>query len=123
MQGAGGTRGGLGTFLLGAAMIVVGGYLLLTRVTVASGYWQWGGTSLFVISQEIEVSNDELVLTSGLGGGYPSDIPVGRVTSIRRRDFEIFQQAVIQPAVDFEQMQIVLVITAFPSAPIPIGGP
>lgn len=76
-----------------------------------------------LISQEIEVSNDELVLTSGLGGGYPSDIPVGRVTSIRRRDFEIFQQAVIQPAVDFEQMQIVLVITAFPSAPIPIGGP
>jgi hypothetical protein len=50
MQGAGGTRGGLGTFLLGAAMIVVGGYLLLTRVTVASGYWQWGGTSLFGLS-------------------------------------------------------------------------
>ena len=50
MQGAGGTRGGIGTFLLGAAMVVVGGYLLLTRVTVSSGSWMWSGTSLFGLS-------------------------------------------------------------------------
>ncbi|HEX5819246.1 MAG TPA: hypothetical protein VFY20_10220 [Gemmatimonadales bacterium] len=50
MQGAGGTRGGIGIFLLGAAMVVVGGYLLLTRVVVSSGYWQWSGTSLFGLS-------------------------------------------------------------------------
>ena len=50
MQGAGGTRGGIGTFLLGAAMVVVGGYLLMTRVVVSSGYWQWSGTSLFGLS-------------------------------------------------------------------------
>lgn len=50
MQGAGGTRGGIGIFLLGAAMVVVGGYLLLTRVVVSSGYWQWSGTNLFGLS-------------------------------------------------------------------------
>ena len=50
MRGAGGTRGGIGTFVLGAAMVVVGGYLLLTRVTVSSGYWMWSGTSLFGLS-------------------------------------------------------------------------
>jgi hypothetical protein len=50
MQGAGGTRGGIGIFLLGAAMVVVGGYLLMTRVVVSSGYWQWSGTSLFGLS-------------------------------------------------------------------------
>lgn len=50
MQGAGGTRGGIGTFLLGAAMVIVGGYLLMTRVTVASGYWMWSGTNLFGLS-------------------------------------------------------------------------
>jgi rod shape-determining protein MreC len=69
-----------------------------------------------LITQEAEVANDELVLTSGLGGGYPPDIPVGRIVSVRRRDFEIFQQAVLQPAVDFERMQLVLVITSFPAA-------
>ena len=34
MRGAGGTPGGLGTFLAGSAMGIAGGYLLLTRVTV-----------------------------------------------------------------------------------------
>jgi hypothetical protein len=50
MDGAGGTRGGIGLFLLGATMVVAGGYLLLTRVTVSSGYWLWSGTSLFGLS-------------------------------------------------------------------------
>jgi hypothetical protein len=39
MRGAGGTPGGLATFLAGSAMVVAGGYLLLTRVTVSSGLW------------------------------------------------------------------------------------
>jgi energy-coupling factor transporter ATP-binding protein EcfA2 len=36
-RGAGGTQGGVGMFLAGAAMVVAGGYLLLTRVSVFSG--------------------------------------------------------------------------------------
>jgi rod shape-determining protein MreC len=70
-----------------------------------------------LIDQEAEILPGELVLTSGLGGGYPPDVPVGQVVSVRRRDYEIFQQAVIQPVVDFEAFQIVLVITNFPALP------
>ena len=36
MQGAGGTPGGVGAFAVGLGMVVVGAYLLLTRVTVGS---------------------------------------------------------------------------------------
>lgn len=50
MRGAGGTSGGLGAFFGGAAMIVAGGYLLLQRVTVHSGYWMWGGRNAFGLS-------------------------------------------------------------------------
>lgn len=50
MRGAGGTKGGIGTFLLGFAMIVVGGYLLLTRVTVGSGAWLLWGYNAFGLS-------------------------------------------------------------------------
>ena len=50
MNGAGGTSGGLGTFFLGAAMVVAGGYLLLTRVTVTSGMWMFGGYNAFGLS-------------------------------------------------------------------------
>ena len=42
-RGAGGTEGGIGTFLLGVAMASAGGYLLASRVIVHSGYWSlWG---------------------------------------------------------------------------------
>ncbi len=49
-RGAGGTPGGVGTFLVGAAMVVGGGYLLLTRVTVASGGWSLWGYNAFGLS-------------------------------------------------------------------------
>ncbi|MGH7614318.1 MAG: hypothetical protein ACREMW_09815 [Gemmatimonadales bacterium] len=50
IRGAGGTPGGVRTFLLGAAMVVGGGYLLLTRVTVASGGWTLWGYNAFGLS-------------------------------------------------------------------------
>ena len=44
MQGAGGTRGGVGGFFVGLAMAVGGAYLLTQRVTVTSGFWSfWNG--------------------------------------------------------------------------------
>ncbi len=50
MKGAGGTPGGLGGFLAGFAMVVAGGYLLLTRVTVTSGLWHLWGYNAFGLS-------------------------------------------------------------------------
>ena len=66
-----------------------------------------------LIDLNAELSQGELVLTSGLGGKYPSNIPVGQVVSIRRRDFDLFQTATIQASVDFDTLNIVLVITNF----------
>jgi len=50
IRGAGGTPGGVGTFIAGAALVVAGGYLLLTRVTVASGGWLLWGYNAFGLS-------------------------------------------------------------------------
>jgi hypothetical protein len=50
MRGAGGTSGGVGTFLAGVAMVVAGGYLLLTRVSVTSGGWRFYGYNAFGLS-------------------------------------------------------------------------
>jgi multisubunit Na+/H+ antiporter MnhF subunit len=47
LRGAGGTSGGIGQFLFGLCMAVAGGYLLTTQVTVSSGYWRFGGYSMF----------------------------------------------------------------------------
>jgi cell shape-determining protein MreC len=48
-----------------------------------------------------------------LGGGYPPDLIVGQVVNVRKRDFDLFQQAAVQPVVDFNRLQIVLIIVNF----------
>jgi hypothetical protein len=50
LRGAGGTEGGIGTFLIGFVMAVAGGYLLTSQVTVTSGYWRIGGYNAFGLS-------------------------------------------------------------------------
>jgi len=72
-----------------------------------------GDLSLDMISQDVVVEPGDVVLTSGLGGGYPADLLIGQVINVRRRDYDLFQRASVQPAVDFSRLQIVLVITNF----------
>jgi predicted membrane channel-forming protein YqfA (hemolysin III family) len=47
LSGAGGTPGGVGTFLAGFCLSVAGGYLLVDQVTVQTGYWQLFGINAF----------------------------------------------------------------------------
>jgi len=49
-RGPGGTPGGLGEFLIGLAMVVGGGYLVLNQVTVTSSFWNFFGYSAFGLS-------------------------------------------------------------------------
>lgn len=49
-RGAGGTEGGVGTFLFGFLMAVAGAYLLTNQVTVTSGYWRVWGYNAFGLS-------------------------------------------------------------------------
>ncbi len=72
-----------------------------------------GDVSLDLISQDATVDSGDLILTSGLGGGFPADLIVGQVVNVRKLPAELFQQATVQPAVDFSRLQIVLVITNF----------
>jgi multisubunit Na+/H+ antiporter MnhF subunit len=49
-RGAGGTPGGVGEFLIGLVMAVVGGYLLTNQVTVTGGFGTLWGYSSFGLS-------------------------------------------------------------------------
>lgn len=84
-----------------------------------------GDLVLDLVPQDVTIEPGDLVLTSGLGGGFPADLIVGQVLNARKRDSDLFQQAVIQPVVDFTKLKIVLVITDFrpvditPLIPVP----
>ena len=62
---------------------------------------------------DADLSAGNLAVTSGLGGTLPADIPVGEVASVRRRAYDVFQEAEVLPTVDFTALEVVLVITGF----------
>jgi rod shape-determining protein MreC len=85
-----------------------------------------GDINLGFVPQDVFLQPGDLILSSGLGGGYPSDIVIGQVISVRKLETELFQTASVQPVVDFSALRAVLVITNFrpmnvaPLIPTPI---
>lgn len=55
----------------------------------------------------------DLVITSGLGGNFPPDIPIGIVTSTQQLEFELFQEAEVTSLNNFDTLEFVLVMTSF----------
>ncbi len=78
-----------------------------------------GGLQMIYIPQNVTVTTGDLVVTSGLGGGFPPEILIGRVISVHKRDYELYQTAVIEPRNDFTSLEMVLIITNF--EPVQIG--
>jgi rod shape-determining protein MreC len=72
-----------------------------------------GELVLNMINQNAKVQAGDLVMTSGLGGNYPANIVIGQVVTVRNEASSLFQIASVQPAVDFSQLDIVLIITNF----------
>lgn len=72
-----------------------------------------GSLVLDLIPQEEKVKKDEIVLTSGLGGDLPRALVIGTVLDVTKRDIDLFQSALLRPAVDLNRLEVVLVITNF----------
>lgn len=69
--------------------------------------------SLDLIPKDVKVEPGNLILTTGSGGDFPGNILVGQVASVRTSATALFQEAAVQPAVDFTRLNIVLVIIDF----------
>jgi rod shape-determining protein MreC len=72
-----------------------------------------GELTLEMVPLEAPIEAGNLLLTSGLGGNYLPNLIVGQVTGVRKREYDLFQTASVQPAVDFARLEVVLVITNF----------
>jgi rod shape-determining protein MreC len=77
-----------------------------------------GSLRMRYIPQGEEIEVGDIVLTSGLGGVMPKGLVVGEVSSVEGMDYELHQEAVVQPAVDFRRLELVLVITGFEPVPL-----
>jgi rod shape-determining protein MreC len=65
------------------------------------------------IPQGDMVAPGDIVLTSGLGGNFPKRLVIGQVASVSQRDVEMFQEAVVIPAVNLRDLEMVMVVLNF----------
>ncbi len=72
-----------------------------------------GAMTLDWVELEVPMAVGDTVLTSGLNGKFPHDLVIGRVIQVNRSEANLFQSAVLQPAVDFDNLELVFVITGF----------
>ncbi len=93
----------------------VGALLHRTRVTgIAAGD---GGAALRLryLPLMADVAVGDRVVTSGMGGVFPKGIPLGTVVAVERRSGALFQEAVLDPAVDLSRLEEVTVLVPHPT--------
>jgi rod shape-determining protein MreC len=69
-----------------------------------------GSCVLNFVLRKHEVAEGDAVVSSGMDGVFPKGLPIGRVTSIVKREAGIFQDVSVIPHVDFERLEEVLVV-------------
>ena len=58
------------------------------------------------------VQKGDAVVTSGITGGFPRGLLIGKVLDVMEQEGDLFQTATISPVVDFGQLEEVLIILA-----------
>ncbi|MPZ13464.1 MAG: rod shape-determining protein MreC [Chloroflexi bacterium] len=69
-----------------------------------------GRLLLDYVPQEDPLRFDDLVITSVVGKGLPSGLPIGKVVQVRQLPYEVFQQALVEPAVDVRSLERLFVL-------------
>jgi rod shape-determining protein MreC len=68
-----------------------------------------GGCGLKYVKRTEDVKVGDAVVTSGVDGIFPKGLPVGRITAIDKRGQGLFQSAEVEPRLDFDELEEVLV--------------
>jgi rod shape-determining protein MreC len=79
------------------------------RATASGG----GGNRLLQLENALrtdDVEEGDVIVTSGTDGIYPSGLVVGRVSSVQRKSYGMFQGAEVVPAVNMTKLEEVLVL-------------
>ncbi len=72
-----------------------------------------GYCRLSYLPGESSAEAGDIVLTSGLGSIYPSGIVIGEVLEVLPEEHNISSYAIVEPSVDFENINYVMVIKSF----------
>ena len=78
---------------------------------ICKGSLENGKMRATYIPTSSDISEGDMVETSGMGGIYPKGITIGRIEEVENTQNVLDRYAWIKPAVDFDKVETVLVIT------------
>lgn len=90
-------------FRSGSSALAQGDFSLMSEGRLALSY----------LGAEPDVIAGDLVVTSGLGGYYPSQVVIGYVEEVRTGDDGLAQYAVLRPEMSLEGLTEIYVVTSF----------
>lgn len=68
------------------------------------------GLQLEYLGRSADVEPGDILVTSGTGAVFPRGLEVGTVVAVERGAFGLYQQASVEPSVDFGRLESVLVV-------------
>ncbi len=72
-----------------------------------------GSLNMEFVGQGAAVKQGDFVLTSGVGGGYPPGVVIGRVANVQKTDQDLFQSVHVDHLASLSNLEHVLVLTSF----------
>ena len=90
-------------FRSGGSVMAQGDFALMNK----------GRLSLTYLGTEPDVVAGDLIVTSGLGGYYPSQLVIGYVEEVRTSENGLAQYAVVKPEAELDGLIQVYVVTSF----------
>jgi rod shape-determining protein MreC len=70
-----------------------------------------GYCALNFVLRKHDVAEGHVVISSGMDGVFPKGLPIGEVAAIVKEEAGIFQDLTIEPYVDFERLEEVLIVS------------
>ena len=74
---------------------------------------QDGTCKVAYLGNEVKLNAGDSVVTSGIGGVFPSKIMIGNIVEIKPESHGISQYAIVEPSVNFDELKNVFIVTQF----------
>jgi rod shape-determining protein MreC len=82
-----------------------------------------GKCGLKFVKRTEDLQVGDVVVTSGLDGIFPRSLPIGVISAVDKRGQGLFQYATLEPAVDADRLEEVLVTRGAVEPSVPEGAP
>jgi rod shape-determining protein MreC len=91
--------------------------------TIAVGTGDMTRLKLPYLSTSADVIAGDLLVTSGLGGGFPAGYPVGTITEVKRDPGQSLAEIEVRPAAALDRSREVMFVWLTPEGPAPASAP